>query len=411
MLNGAALESFSMHGARAAERRRARVGRLAAVRQHAQPERGRHVDSPAAAAVLRAVGYAGPEHQSVVSLLECLLEELSESLASAFASGALLRPTAAAPLRIWDVASGHGLLGLCAISLLRANGMHACLISVDRDVALQRPFLAAVARLGLQRVVQSVALPVTEAAAMAPALGGAPHALVALNICNTGADDALAAVVGLRVPLALVVPCCRDGPRAHLGAAAAAAASPPQPPLVGPARLLLRHSPLRDRYSDALCDSLRAEALRLLGFTVTVTEFAPWQLSCANTVLRVEAPPASAGVEADKPATSGAAASASAASAAGHAPGGPAGAGPGAADWREWDDALGGLLGGATPPIAERLAAELAAARRVACGAGESAPAAAAPPPPDAPPAKAPARKRATAARKSAAQPASSSGS
>ena len=107
--------------------------------------------------------------------------------------------------------------------------------------------------------------------------------VLALHACDTATDDALARAVEWRAPVVLAAPCCHHDVQRQLDAARVAGVAPP-----APHGALVRHATLRERFADVLTDTLRAQLLRLVGYTVDVVEFVDSRHTPRNALLRAE---------------------------------------------------------------------------------------------------------------------------
>ncbi|HEY3015741.1 MAG TPA: methyltransferase, partial [Nocardioides sp.] len=103
-----------------------------------------------------------------------------------------------------------------------------------------------------------------------------PEVVLALHVCDTATDEALARAVEWEAPLVLAAPCCHHDVAAQLRKA----------PTPTPYAMLTRHGILRERFADTLTDALRASILRILGYRVDVVEFVESEHTPRNTMLR-----------------------------------------------------------------------------------------------------------------------------
>ena len=99
-----------------------------------------------------------------------------------------------------------------------------------------------------------------------------PDVVLSLHACDTATDEALARGVLWRSRVILAVPCCQH----ELHKAIASEVFQP----------VLRHGLLRERLADILTDALRALALRIMGYRVTVCEFVGSEHTAKNLMLR-----------------------------------------------------------------------------------------------------------------------------
>ena len=209
---------------------------------------------------------------------------------------ALCRPTierltaarprsAAAPLRVLDLACGNAYLSFVLAEVLRQDRVPLRLHGVDvRDdvvarsreravlLGMSEPPEPDVPRLSFARATIAGA----EASA-AEALGGPPDLVLALHACDTATDEALALAIRLGVPAVLSVPCCQHELAAQLAE---------RDPTTAPVPALLEHGLLRGAYADLLTDGLRVELLVACGYDVAVVEFVSSEHSAKNLLLR-----------------------------------------------------------------------------------------------------------------------------
>lgn len=292
---------------------------------HDKPSRPRLLD----AASLAALGVASPDGKvkaaftAKLKQVESVLSIFDAALADGLACGRIAPATDTHPLRVVDLGCGNALLTFAIAALLRQKGAPFVVTGVDAKPQAAQRNAALSSSLGFGDSLRFVAGTIAESCIYWPATE-APSVVVALHACDTASDDALAASVLWRSPLALVAPCCQHSLNAQLASPA---------PHLGPApsHPLLRRSPLlRERLGDVLTDSLRLAALRLLGFRSDAVEFVAGEHTPRNVMLRCVR----------------------------------TGAVPPAAEWEEWDAELENWS--VTPYLATSLAGELAAARAAA---------------------------------------------
>jgi hypothetical protein len=106
--------------------------------------------------------------------------------------------------------------------------------------------------------------------------------LLSLHACDTDTDEALAAGVRLGARAIVLVPCCHqelsDQIQNSIKDGAAPANERWQP--------ALRSGLLQHRLADIITDSLRAEALEALGYSVDVIEFVSPEATARNLMIR-----------------------------------------------------------------------------------------------------------------------------
>lgn len=269
-----------------------------------------------------ATGRVKPSRQDKYRQVEEFLRLLSADLDDAVSAGRVAPPSADRPLRVVDLGCGNAYLTFAAVAWLRATGRPAEVVGVDvKDAARQRN-TALADQLGWGGSMRFVAAGIVDAAWTFPTHrpgvdDTAPDVVLALHACDTATDDALARAVRAGAPLVLAAPCCHHDLQRQLKACVPAAEDVP----------LLRFGILRERFGDVLTDALRAHLLRLLGHRVDVVEFVASRHTPRNVLLRAHR----TGAAADP------------------------------AAWAEYDALL--RRWGVRPALAQRLFAELAAAR------------------------------------------------
>jgi SAM-dependent methyltransferase len=200
------------------------------------------------------------------------------------------------PLRVVDLGCGNAYLTLAAhrwLSSLPAVQARGGVATVGIDV---RPDMVA-RNTALAADLASANLPLPgltfKAATIAEADPGLPgvDVVLALHACDTATDEALARAVRWRAPVILAAPCCHHDVQRQLAANRAAGRPAPHP-----YNALTRSAILRERLADVLTDALRADILRLLGYSVDVVEFVDSRHTPRNALLRArlsQTPPTS----------------------------------------------------------------------------------------------------------------------
>ena len=225
----------------------------------------------AALGVATADGRPKAAYASKLVQVESFLQILDAALRDALETGRLPPPSEHTPLVVADLGCGNAVLTFAAFALLRQKEIPATVAGVDAKAQAAARNTALAARLGWGADMRFVEATIASAAGF---INPPPDVVLALHACDTATDDALAAAVRWRAPIALVAPCCQHALQKQL-----AGEEPPFP-------LLQRHGLLHERFGDVLTDALRAHILRLLGYRVDVVEFVGGEHSPKNLLLR-----------------------------------------------------------------------------------------------------------------------------
>jgi SAM-dependent methyltransferase len=103
-----------------------------------------------------------------------------------------------------------------------------------------------------------------------------PDIVLALHACDTATDEALAQAVRWGARMIFSVPCCHHHLQAQMS-------DQPMPPVFQP---VLRHGILKERVGDLLTDGLRAQILRILGYSTDVVQFISSEHTAKNLMIR-----------------------------------------------------------------------------------------------------------------------------
>ncbi|MCX5730256.1 MAG: SAM-dependent methyltransferase, partial [Deltaproteobacteria bacterium] len=171
---------------------------------------------------------------------------------------------------IVDCGSGKGYLGFILYELFVGPAGKGTLIGIESRPELARAATERAARLGYERM-----------RFIAGDLAGAPvpsrvHLVTALHACDTATDDALVLAARHGADHVAVVPCCQAEVARQLARRQGA----------DPALAEMHHHPWHRReLGSHLTNVIRALALEVLGYQVTVTELAGWEHSLKNELL------------------------------------------------------------------------------------------------------------------------------
>jgi len=171
---------------------------------------------------------------------------------------------------IVDCGSGKGYLGFILYELFVGPAGKGTLIGIESRPELARAATERAARLGYGRM-----------RFIAGDVAGAPvpsrvHLVTALHACDTATDDALVLAARHGADHVAVVPCCQAEVARQLARRQGA----------DPALAEMHHHPWHRReLGSHLTNVIRALALEVLGYQVTVTELAGWEHSLKNELL------------------------------------------------------------------------------------------------------------------------------
>jgi SAM-dependent methyltransferase len=175
------------------------------------------------------------------------------------------------PLRVVDLGCGNAYLTFAAYRYLADRGAKVQVVGVDVREDQRVRNTAVAAELGCADEVTFAAGTIEDAQ-----VDVAPDLVLALHVCDTATDQALARAVGWGAKWVLAAPCCHHDIAAQLKGRTAPA----------PYGELTRHAILRERFADVLTDSLRAALLRMHGYRVDVVEFVDSAHTPRNLLLR-----------------------------------------------------------------------------------------------------------------------------
>src|SRR5512137_636587 len=169
-----------------------------------------------------------------------------------------------------DCGSGKGYLGFVLYELFVGPAGKGTLIGIESRPELARASTERAARLGYERM-----------RFLSADVAGAPvpprvHLVTALHACDTATDDALVLAARHGADHVAVVPCCQAEVARQLAGRGGA----------DPAILEMhRHPWHRRELGSHLTNVIRALALEVLGYQVTVTELAGWEHSLKNELI------------------------------------------------------------------------------------------------------------------------------
>lgn len=171
---------------------------------------------------------------------------------------------------IVDCGCGRAYLTLSAYCYLSAKGLHVRVAGIDRNAELMKKATSMASALDASADVSFITADLAECDP-----GFKPDLVLSLHACDTATDLAIANGVKWGAGLMLVAPCCQHDLQSQIKD-------------TGPMRALLRHGILRERLSDLLTDSFRAQIMRILGYRVRVIEFVSQEATARNIMLRAQ---------------------------------------------------------------------------------------------------------------------------
>ena len=217
-------------------------------------------------------GHVKPSRHRKYRQVEEFVRLLAPAVEDALGAGRIRHPTAEEPLRVIDLGCGNAYLTFAAYRYLStALGLPVVMIGVDQNQQSRDRNAALVEELGWDGGVSFQVATIDSVQVMET-----PDVVLALHVCDTATDDALARAVRWHASLILAAPCCHHDLQTQLQRS--------QTP--GPYGLLTRHGIVRERFADVLTDGLRASLLRLVGYRVEVMQFVGSQHTPRNTLIR-----------------------------------------------------------------------------------------------------------------------------
>lgn len=172
-------------------------------------------------------------------------------------------------LRLVDCGCGRALLTFAACHYLRdVCGLSVQVAGVDANGEVIASARGLCERLG-ETDVELVQARICDYVAEAQ-----PDVVLSLHACDTATDEALGAAVRWGAGAIMAAPCCQHELHHRLA----------RPEF----RATLRHGILRERAADIATDSLRAAALRVMGYRTDVIEFISPGHTAKNLMIRAE---------------------------------------------------------------------------------------------------------------------------
>jgi SAM-dependent methyltransferase len=215
-----------------------------------------------------AKGIIKPSKQDKYKQVEEFLRLLSPTLNAAIDAGQIHKPTVENPLRITDLGCGHAYLTFAAHQFLMNSGIPVLVTGIDIRPDSRDRNNAIAENLGITKSINFRAEEIAKTTA-----DGADVA-IALHACDTATDDAIAWAVNGGAKLLLIAPCCHHDIQKQIDSA-------PEP-----WGALTKFGLIKERLSDLLTDSLRAQLLRIMGYRVEVIEFVGGEHTPRNLMIR-----------------------------------------------------------------------------------------------------------------------------
>ena len=171
-------------------------------------------------------------------------------------------------IRVVDLGCGHAYLTFATFQYLANRGIDVEVLgvdvradSIDRNRSIAR-------KLGIDQNVTFLQSSIKE-------LEPTPSDIViALHACDTATDDALTWAIKSGTSIILSAPCCHHDLSAQITKVPA------------PWQILTRHGIVKERIADNLTDAIRAQVLRILGFSADIIEFIGGEHTARNLMIR-----------------------------------------------------------------------------------------------------------------------------
>ena len=171
-------------------------------------------------------------------------------------------------IRVVDLGCGHAYLTFATFQYLANRGIDVEVLgvdvradSIDRNRSIAR-------KLGIDQNVTFLQSSIKE-------LEPTPSDIViALHACDTATDDALTWAIKSGTSIILSAPCCHHDLNAQITKVPA------------PWQILTRHGIVKERIADNLTDAIRAQVLRILGFSADIIEFIGGEHTARNLMIR-----------------------------------------------------------------------------------------------------------------------------
>lgn len=213
-------------------------------------------------------GVIKPSRQDKYKQVEEFLRLLWPTLTSAIDSGHIEKPSQEQPLKIVDLGSGSAYLTFAVHQFLTSQSIPIQIVGVDNRPEFREKNSEIAKKLGISKTIQFKVESISDTTETSADIA------IALHACDTATDDAISWAVKSKAKLLLIAPCCHHDIQKQLK-------ETPEP-----WSLLTKYGLMRERLSDLLTDTFRAQILKLLGYRVEVIEFIGGEHTPRNLMIR-----------------------------------------------------------------------------------------------------------------------------
>ena len=213
-------------------------------------------------------GVIKPSRQDKYKQVEEFLRLLWPTLTSAIDSGHIEKPSQERPLKIVDLGSGSAYLTFAVHQFLTSKNIPIQVVGIDNRSEFREKNSEIAKKLGISKTIQFKVESISDTTETSADIA------IALHACDTATDDAISWAVKSKAKLLLIAPCCHHDIQKQLK-------ETPEP-----WSLLTKYGLMRERLSDLLTDTFRAQILKLLGYRVEVIEFIGGEHTPRNLMIR-----------------------------------------------------------------------------------------------------------------------------
>ena len=213
-------------------------------------------------------GVIKPSRQDKYKQVEEFLRLLWPTLTSAIDSGHIEKPSQEQPLKIVDLGSGSAYLTFAVHQFLTSQSIPIQIVGVDNRPEFREKNSEIAKKLGISKTIKFKVESISDTTETSADIA------IALHACDTATDDAISWAVKSKAKLLLIAPCCHHDIQKQLK-------ETPEP-----WSLLTKYGLMRERLSDLLTDTFRAQILKLLGYRVEVIEFIGGEHTPRNLMIR-----------------------------------------------------------------------------------------------------------------------------
>ena len=213
-------------------------------------------------------GIVKPSRQDKYKQVEEFLRLLWPTLTSAIDSGHIEKPSQEQPLKIVDLGSGSAYLTFAVHQFLTSQSIPIQIVGVDNRPEFREKNSEIAKKLGISKTIKFKVESISDTTETSADIA------IALHACDTATDDAISWAVKSKAKLLLIAPCCHHDIQKQLK-------ETPEP-----WSLLTKYGLMRERLSDLLTDTFRAQILKLLGYRVEVIEFIGGEHTPRNLMIR-----------------------------------------------------------------------------------------------------------------------------